>query len=358
MARTQQVLIETHETLHTIHEQLRSEQKRAYDKRRNPDELEEGDQVLVYYPPSLTKKLCYLWRGPYEVAEKHSPVSYTLKSILTGQKDKARTNINRMAKYHPRHDAFLSKHVEKKGEAGAVDDPTNGPTNSPTNSRDKKPTSTTTPTTKQTPVEIGETEKFEPNCGGEPAPEVLTPNGFAPAEIQTGLFVIVEINLSEYDATPPISSTTKPPKQSSRQTRAKGRSRENPRICWRLAEIIDVLEATPTDPLKFNVRYWETYDVDKDLRERVYAPAYWNAQQQEQYTARYIGHTPKTWEEMRDTLEPRQVMLPKSFKLSAKRTLPREVCQELIPLISIHVVALPLHQDQQKGPLRPFRGTE
>ena len=120
---------------------------------------------------------------------------------------------------------------------------------------------------------------------------------------------------------------------------------------------MEVLEETPTDPLRVNVRYWETYDGDKDIRDRVYAPAYWNSQDQEEYTTRYQNRTPKNWEEMRDTLGVSAVVIPRTFTLTPRRTLPREVYLELIPFISVHVVALPL-AFEQKGPQKPLRHYE
>ena len=59
-------------------------QKRFYDRGSRGSELEVGDRVWLYVPavkPGKTKKLSSLWRGPYTVLDKTSPVNYCIQLI-------------------------------------------------------------------------------------------------------------------------------------------------------------------------------------------------------------------------------------------------------------------------------------
>ena len=69
--------------------------------------------MLVYYPPikGACSHLCYQWRGPFVIKDKHGPLNYTLRSTITGKASAERFNINRLARYYPRHDAFLRQSV-------------------------------------------------------------------------------------------------------------------------------------------------------------------------------------------------------------------------------------------------------
>ena len=535
VAHTQRVLCQTHERLGAIHEQLRANQKKAYDKRRNPDEFEVGDYVLVYYPPEKCAKLCYQWRGPFAIAEKHSPVSYRLKSLITGQMDSARTNINRMARYHPRHDALLPARIEK--EKGKEDERRDEESARPNCSLPKNTETQPTPmelddlTQPPMPMEVDQSPSAKPHGSGgsknwdntpdpnpgEPerqaqhevsdtavgpddeisigplsldgeliktwnhapwsaahrveanvvlaqplgmmddreenvvlnnasavrdkavlvtrgsatfytkarmaaqkgaaaviiintsdaphhvtelghegdeilhipvlmishqefkeilsrwtVPEVgprllLTVTGNQPEreepivespgelpvhELTPGDFIIVQLRAEDYDQ--PLrsgTSRTTATKACKHGAKKKGMAREDAQRHWRLAEILDVIEENPPEPLRLQVRYWETYDTRKDLRDRVYAPAYWNSRDQEEYTMRWRKKgTPKSWEEMRDVVRATQTLVPRSFQLEADYKLPVAICQELIPFLSIHVCALPLRPETQGDP--------
>ena len=59
-------------------------QKKAYDKRCHGVDFKVGDRVWLYVPavkPGKTKKLSSLWRGPYTVLDRTSPVNYKIQLI-------------------------------------------------------------------------------------------------------------------------------------------------------------------------------------------------------------------------------------------------------------------------------------
>ena len=70
---------QTHEKLFSCQER----QKETHDKDSRGVALKVGDQVWLYVPtkPGKTKKLSSLWRGPYTVLDKTSPVNYRIQLI-------------------------------------------------------------------------------------------------------------------------------------------------------------------------------------------------------------------------------------------------------------------------------------
>ena len=109
-----------------------------------------------------------------------------------------------------------------------------------------------------------------------------------------------------------------------------------------MAQIREVRDATPTDPLRVVVHFWETYEHNKDLAERKYAPAFHNATNQEVYTTRYLEkEAPASWTPIEDEFPASQIVSPNCFKLTSDKKLPRQVIMDLLPLLSVQVVALP-----------------
>ena len=53
--------------------------KEKYDNRRNDTELNVGDQVLASFPPLASSHVMTSWRGPFEIVEKVTPLTYRLK---------------------------------------------------------------------------------------------------------------------------------------------------------------------------------------------------------------------------------------------------------------------------------------
>ena len=58
--------------------------KETHDRDTRGAEFKVGDRVWLYVPaikPGKTKKLSSLWRGPYTVLDKTSPVNYSIQLI-------------------------------------------------------------------------------------------------------------------------------------------------------------------------------------------------------------------------------------------------------------------------------------
>ena len=72
--------LQTHDKLSTCQER----QKETHDRDSRGAEFKVGDRVWLYVParkPGKTKKLSPLWRGPYTVLDKTSPVNYSIQLI-------------------------------------------------------------------------------------------------------------------------------------------------------------------------------------------------------------------------------------------------------------------------------------
>ena len=181
----------------------------------------------------------------------------------------------------------------------------------------------------------------------------MSANGLDLSSLEVGLFLIVKIDPDAYDQ-PVISGAERARRtmRTPKEAQARGAAREND-LCWRVAEITELYEETPTDAFKIGVQYWETYDQHLDIAKRKYAAVYFNASNEEQYTNRFLKKsTPKSWIECRDTLEPSAVLIPRAFKLISQNRLPNSIIRELLPHISIRIVALPLQPDRQQPPRR------
>lgn len=78
-----------------------SRQKQIYDKTSREKPLQIGDRVWLYVPAvkvGSTKKLASLWRGPYTVIDKTSPVNYVIQ--LIGGRQQKTVHANRLKLCH------------------------------------------------------------------------------------------------------------------------------------------------------------------------------------------------------------------------------------------------------------------
>ena len=122
-----------HDTLSQITLKLRKKMKEKYDSRRNDTELNVGDQVLAFFPPLASSHVMTSWRGPFEIVEKVTPLTYRLKNITTGETYRELSNLNRLALYYPEHEPLV-----KRGEDAAVDIPASVEPTSTPSTRDKE----------------------------------------------------------------------------------------------------------------------------------------------------------------------------------------------------------------------------
>ena len=171
----------------------------------------------------------------------------------------------------------------------------------------------------------------------------MGPNGISPGKLQPGFFVIIELDARDYEQAPTTGADRVGPQRGrpARAGNARGAARENTQLIWRVVEILEILPATPTDNLKFRGAFWETYDHAADITERKYAPAYSNSRGQEMYISRKTRKTPSGWTAMEDHFPISSVISSTSFQLTKQQKLPRHAIMELLPLLSVHVVALP-----------------
>ena len=125
VAKIQNAMATAYDKLKIIHQRLRAKMKADYDKRRLEMEFKIGSKVLIYFPPQAPhSKLHYLWRGPWEVHDKcNNGLNYKLKDLVTGEILPEWYNVNRLARYHSRHDKLLKQNAasplnEEGGSAG------------------------------------------------------------------------------------------------------------------------------------------------------------------------------------------------------------------------------------------------
>merc|ERR1712185_350097 len=71
-----------------------------------------GDLVLAFFPPLASSHVMTSWRGPFEIVEKVTPLTYRLKNVTTGEVYRELSNLNRLALYYPEYKPLL-----KGGEA-------------------------------------------------------------------------------------------------------------------------------------------------------------------------------------------------------------------------------------------------
>jgi len=116
----QQKLATVHDRLARITTKLRSRMKAYHDRGRVDMEYDVGDLVLVFYPPLENSKVFLSWRGPFEIVQKVTPLTYRLKNLTTNEVHKELTNINRLAKFHKaEHEALVTRGEGTPAEGAA-----------------------------------------------------------------------------------------------------------------------------------------------------------------------------------------------------------------------------------------------
>ena len=112
VAQLQEKLASVHDTLGRITSKLRDRMKVYYDRTRKDMEFAVGDLVLAFFPPLASSHVMTSWRGPFEIVEKVTPLTYRLKNVTTGEVYRELSNLNRLALYYPEYKPLL-----KGGEA-------------------------------------------------------------------------------------------------------------------------------------------------------------------------------------------------------------------------------------------------
>jgi transposase InsO family protein len=86
-----------HRDLLTAGRRSRTSAAKYYEQAVMETRFKIGDRALIYHPPGdaeVGRKLRVPWIGPYSITDKHSPVSYSLKSEIDGKS--ARAHVNRL----------------------------------------------------------------------------------------------------------------------------------------------------------------------------------------------------------------------------------------------------------------------
>ncbi len=118
--KTQEVLEQAFETVHTNIKQAQQSQKRYYDSKIRGVPLIVGDQVMLYLPAhkkGLSKKLHKCWDGPWTVKKKITEVLYRIHK--PGTRRKPVVHFNRLRKYEkwePHDDTVTQETITKKSE--------------------------------------------------------------------------------------------------------------------------------------------------------------------------------------------------------------------------------------------------
>jgi ribosomal protein S14 len=83
-------------------------------------EHEVGDYVMLYTPTcadGLRPKLTTMWRGPYEIIAKPSPVNYTIRHLLLAGKPVQTVYAHRLKRYCPRNDGNTQVAEHERAQA-------------------------------------------------------------------------------------------------------------------------------------------------------------------------------------------------------------------------------------------------
>jgi transposase InsO family protein len=362
LQQIQKEMAQAYDELAIIHEKLRTSQKEDYDKHRQDQSFAVGDLCLMYRTPLECSKLCFSWKGPFEIVAKHSPVSYTLKSVQTGATIDERININRLARFHPRHAAFLEADAQAGGggcapmnrhtvgeELPAVGDTNEGAQNFEKENEEGQ-SSNSPPDNEITESDVMNPgkEKESPIIpfGWDTEPEAPPP-GIDEESMKVGEFVIVELKAEDYDHVD--VGTHRPGSKAGRQPlvpHARGSERENNWFIWRVARITEVvMPTTMGSQAQIKVHFYETYQHRADITQRAYLPAYRNGRGQEVYTKQYgpgkRKGTPQSWEVIEDVMPREQIVSTSSFVLNPDDTLPKQAVLDLLPLLGVHVISRP-----------------
>ena len=133
VAQLQEKLASVHDTLGRITSKLRDRMKVYYDRTRKDMEFAVGDLVLAFFPPLASSHVMTSWRGPFEIVEKVTPLTYRLKNVTTGEVYRELSNLNRLALYYPEYKPLL-----KGGEASERHEAAVGERTNPTNTESKE----------------------------------------------------------------------------------------------------------------------------------------------------------------------------------------------------------------------------
>ena len=120
VSKLQQQLAIVHDRLGRITNKLRLRMKEYYDRSRVDMEFDVGNLVLAFFPPLASSHVMTSWRGPFEIVEKVTPLTYRLKNLATGETYKELSNINRLALYHREHEPLVSRGEAATPATGAA----------------------------------------------------------------------------------------------------------------------------------------------------------------------------------------------------------------------------------------------
>jgi len=338
----QHQLATAHDRLARITVKLRARMKSYYDRHRVDMEYEVNDLVLVFYPPLENSKVFFSWRGPFEIIEKVTPLTYRLRNLATGEVCDDLANINRLAKYHKaEHETLLMKGEGRPaGEATAAVDAVESPkapekenekenaeektentgqieqvscraTVHESTTTDEAETESATPATveqrtrktrrqiQQASVEHQQQTELDelidaaieavlrtPLQTADPSPGDAFSNETTHdvaqelPRLSVGDMVIVKLDPDLYDSfIPPAKRAQKDRRgRSAKAVQARGAEKEAPSLVWRVAEILHIIPPTPTDEMTIHVHLYDTKQHHLDISERRYAPAYRDTQ--------------------------------------------------------------------------------
>lgn len=100
-----QTLEEVRKALPALIKKEQGKQAKYHDRYRTNIELQSGDEVLVSYPYNLREpmsKFSYVYKGPYTVLHKLSPVSYNVEILKNGRLVPENIHISRIKLYYRR----------------------------------------------------------------------------------------------------------------------------------------------------------------------------------------------------------------------------------------------------------------
>ena len=169
--------------------------------------------------------------------------------------------------------------------------------------------------------------------------------------MKPGMHVIVRLALEEYDTLIPTAERAAKSRRGrvARAAPARGAHRETQDLHWRVAEILQILPATPTDEGQIHVHFYDTAQHHRDVTERQFHPAYRDTTaDKDVYTSAFRGTIakPTHFIEFKDTV-PFSTLLVKPFALRKDSTLPNATVQELLP--HLYVQLSPQRQPAGRG---------
>ena len=153
--------------------------------------------------------------------------------------------------------------------------------------------------------------------------------------------VVVRLDPALYDVFIPPKKRAEAARRgrSARGVQPRGAEKETAALVWRVAEVIQILPATPTDERSIHVHFYDTYESHKDICDRKFHPAYRDTKNsKEVYDSRFKSTVakPQHFLEFKDTL-PASSLLTKPFTLRKDGALPKHVIEQLLPHLVIQV---------------------